>query len=430
MAEHAKRQPRGPLIPQVRTVGTVAATARQQLAGVWSRESVLRLLLSLVLALALWLYVTGKQNPSTPQLYPYALAVSTTGLPSDLTVTNTLPPVHVRIHSAPNTPVTTASFQTYVDLTGVGAGLHILPVKVVADPGIFVAGVTPSTVRVNVAPIITKHIPVRWHIFSKPPAGYTAGPVRVQPTTVNISGPKSVVSEVAQAGIYLDLSQARSSVVSPYKPSPENSQGVPVKGQLTLDPSEVQVDIPIKAVSSYKTLPLLVSLKGLPKKGYDVSSVTANPADVAATGAPSTLSSLANLSTSTVNVSGKGPGKYTTRVKVVLPKAVSSSTRWVTVTVQVAPVDVSASIELGVSPTSVQPGLQATVQPSKVLVTVVGPTSQVSQAAKSVRATINLSGNGIGTFQLRPALHVPHGMQVQSVSPSTVTVIIRSASGG
>ena len=45
----------------------------------------------------------------------------------------------------------------------------------------------------------------------------------------------------------------------PYKVSPENSQSVPVKGQLTLDPSEVQVIVP-KGDDPYATAQLIREL--------------------------------------------------------------------------------------------------------------------------------------------------------------------------
>jgi YbbR domain-containing protein len=63
-------------------------------------------------------------------------------------------------------------------------------------------------------------------------------------------------------------------------------------------------------------------------------------------------------------------------------------------------------------------------------VTVVGSSSQLAQAAKSMHATVNLSGYGIGTYQLQPVVQVPHGMQVQGVSPSTVTVTLQSTTAG
>ena len=90
MAERAQKAGRRTALPAARTLGAAIQTARQQLAWVWTRESLLRLLLSFVLAIALWLYVTGKQNPSQIQDYAVPLQISTAGLSSNLAVSQVL----------------------------------------------------------------------------------------------------------------------------------------------------------------------------------------------------------------------------------------------------------------------------------------------------------------------------------------------------
>jgi YbbR domain-containing protein len=385
----------------------------------------LRLLLSFVLAVALWLYVTGQQNPSRVQDFASPLAITTAGMPGNLAVTGNLGSVHIRIRvDNYNGPVTPASFQTYVDLSSAKAGVRDFPVKVIPDPGIAVLGVSPARIRVHIVALITREIAIRARITAAVPNGYSAGPIQLQPNTINVSGPELVVSQVAQALVYIDLSQARSAINGTYQVFPVDSQGAAVRGRLTIDQTQIHIVVPVRPLSSYRTVPVLVSLRGQPKRGFGVVGITVTPAEITAIGSVGPLGRFSSVPTSPVSVSGRGAGRYTQRVLIVLPRGIHSSSKSVNVTTQIAPVEGSSSIEIGISPQNVRPGLVVHTNPAKVLVTVVGPASAVSDAATRIRATLNLFGYGPGTYYLSPTLLASRGLQVQGVYPPTVTVTL------
>jgi YbbR domain-containing protein len=246
----------------------------------------------------------------------------------------------------------------------------------------------------------------------------------VQPNTISVSGPKFVVNQVSHGVVYVDLSQARSAINGTYQVYPVNSQGQLVQGQLALDQTQVQVVVPVKPLSSYSTVPVLVSLRGQPKSGYGVVGISVKPADITAFGSAYQLSRISSVPTSTVSVSRRSGGKYTSRVAVILPRGIRSSDHRVNVTVQIAPVEASSSIEIGVAPQNVSPGLVVHINPAKVLVTVVGPASAVHDAATRIRAIVNLYGYYRGTYYLSPTILTGSGLQAQGVYPSTVTVTL------
>jgi YbbR domain-containing protein len=346
-----------------------------------------------------------------------------------LTVTNNLPPVRVQIRvSNQNVLVTPGSFHSYVDLYGLGPGLHTVKVHVVADPGITVVQVRPASVRVQVEAIKVDHVRVTWRILGAPPTGYTAGAVRVDPTTVTLSGPSSILAQVASARVYIDLSEARSSLNGPYQPSLEDSQGRAVAGagHITVEPARVEIEVPIRSLSSYKTLPVLVPIKGQPKTGVGVVGVTVNPAEITAVGQPYTLGTTSSVHTAPVSVAARGPGKFVTHARLQLPSGVQTQThqRTVAVTVQLAPVSVSSSIEIGISPENVAGGLVAHTRPATVLVTVVGPASKLRGAARQMHAVVDLAGFGIGTYTLSPRVVAPPGLTIGGVYPSSVSITL------
>lgn len=426
MAQPVKREPVPEDLPRTRAFGTAAVSARQQFSWIWSRESLLRLALSTVLALALWLYVTTKLDPTIAQDLPQQISVSTADVPTNLIVTNNLRTVHIRYRlDNANVPVSASSFRAFIDLTGLKPGRASVPVQVVPDAGITVLRTTPSRIPVILEVVRQKHVPVRFHILKQPPYGYTSPFVHVQPSTVTVSGAASVVAQVTQASVYIDLSQSRSSTSGNYKLSPENSQGETVTGKLTLDPSQVRVDVPINPLSSYKSLPVLVSLKGQPQPGVGVAGITVNPPEITASGSPSALARLSKVTTAPISLTHRGAGTVSTSVPFSLPKGVSSHAGRVQVQVQLSTVSSSSSIEIGVSPVHLAPGLVVRTSPAKVLVTVVGSSSALQTAARNMQAVVDLAGYGPGTYFLAPSIVVAPGLEQEGkVYPETVRVDI------
>ncbi|MGH2448607.1 MAG: CdaR family protein [Chloroflexota bacterium] len=412
------------LFPRSRTFGTVASTARLHFNRMFSRESMFRLLLSLVLALALWVFVTGRNDPTTFG-FGQALPISTANVPPALVVANSLGTVHVRIRvDNRNAFVSASDFHTFVNAQNLGPGAHHVPVVVVTNPGIHVAAIRPSHVTVVLEKRMTKHVPVRYHILDTPPSGYQAGDVSAQPSTATVSGPSSIVSQVAQASVYLYLAQARSSVEGSYRLSLTNSQGQGITGssRLVVNPPQVQVFVPIHAVSSYKTVPILAQIQGHAGSGFGVSSVTVDPAEITAHGQPTKLGKVRVIDTAPISLSHHGPGTIHAEVNLQFPSGVSSPTRRVKVSVRVGSVSGSSSIPIGISPVNVGAGLQLKIHPATVLVTMVGPASRLDVIGRRVQATINLSGLGPGTYRLAPIIQPPPAFRVAGVYPAQVRV--------
>jgi YbbR domain-containing protein len=430
VAERARNGTGRSVFPRARTFGTTAVTAGQQFNWIWSRESLLRLLLSLVLALALWLYISNKEDPRIVQDYPYPVPVSVSTTPEGMTVTNitTLEPVFLRFRRTdPNVPITSGSFRAIVDLAGLKPGLHRVPVQVITDPGIDVVGVRPTTIPVSIQRLQSKRVPVKVAVLSQPPAGYGSS-ISFSPSSATVSGPADLVSQVARATAYVDLGNLKSTIKQPYRLSPESASGTEVTG-LTVSPPDVHVIASVHSFSSYKTLPVLVQFSGLPKQGFGVSGVTVDPAEIAASGSPGTLSKVSSVRTQAVSVNKRGGGSFKKTVRVNLPHGVHSRTRHVTITVQIAPIQSSTSVEIGIQPQGVTPGLVTHMLPGRVLVTVTGPSNTLHGVARTTHATVNLTGLAAGVYQLRPVVKSTQTrLHVETVYPQTVTVQLRPSS--
>lgn len=380
--------------------------------------------------MALWLYISNRENPSLVQDFPDPVAITLTTLPDGLTLGNqSLGEVFLRIRRTdPNAPVSTSSFHAFVDLTGLKPGVHRVPVQVVADPGIDVVGKKPAAIAVTLERKEQRRVPVRVEVLTRPPKGYGSS-ISFKPKSATVSGPADLVGQVTQATAYIDLGTITSTISGVYRLNAVNNSGSEVGSQLTLSPPNARVIASVKPFSSYKTLPVLVEFSGLPKQGFGVAGVQVNPAEIAASGSPASLSKVSSVQTSAISVNHRSGGTFKKTVRINLPHGVSSHSHSVTVKVRIAPIQSSTSVEIGIQPKNVAPGLVMHTVPARVLVTVTGPANELHNVADSTYATVDLSGRAAGVYQLRPTVKSSRkGLEVEAVYPKTVTVQVRSTS--
>ncbi|MBV9282944.1 MAG: hypothetical protein JOZ41_22965 [Chloroflexi bacterium] len=423
MAERARTQNGRTPFPRPRDFGTAAGRARHNFEWAWSRESLLRLALSFVLATALWLYVTDKQSPVQAWDYPYAISVNPTGVPGYLTVINSVPSVHLRIEANRNTtPVNPSSFYAFVDLSHYRRGSFSVPVKVSADPGIQVLSVTPPRVSVVVDTLQQKHVPVRYHLFGKPPAGYSLSGVTVTPNTVTVSGAGAALARVAQAAIYLDLSGATSPVGGMYPVSLETTQQGSIQAHLSVQPAEVHVQVQIGAPSTGKTVPVIAAVSGQPQSGLGVAGISTMPSTVTVYGSPAAFKGLSSLLTAPVSVSKRGAGTLTAQVKLRLPRGLHASASQVTVSVNIRPVSATAYAPAAVTAQKLPSGETVQIRPPTVIVELAGPPASASPG--QVKAQVDLTGLGPGRYSLSPHLILPRGWKATNIYPARVAVSV------
>ena len=150
-------------------------------------------LLSLFLALALWLAVGGEERTETTLNISLELA----NLPQNLMVTNEIPAtLQVRV-TGPRGFIRTLSQSrlTYsLDLAGVKAGRQSFPLA--ADSfnfprGVQVTRVQPNPISLTLTPTTTRSLPVQPVFMGHPPEGYEVKSVKTRPEKIEVRGPVS-----------------------------------------------------------------------------------------------------------------------------------------------------------------------------------------------------------------------------------------------
>ncbi|HEY8684146.1 MAG TPA: CdaR family protein [Chloroflexota bacterium] len=341
MAERTHGSSSRTTAPRVRSFGTAAVSARNAFAWVWSRESLLRLALSFVLSVALWLYITEKQDPGLAQDFPQPLPIETVNVGGKLAVKTNVTSVHVRYRAdSPGVIVTSVNFHPIVSLLGMTAGPpRLVAVQVIPDPGLHVVQVSPASVVVTIDRIESRVVQVTPLLLNGPPNGFALGKIVLNPSTIRIQGPHTILSQITGASVPLNLSNVTATIDNSYKPVLRDGQGGSLKiaGQVQMDPTQVQVHVPISALSSLKSLPVLVPLSGQAKAGYRIVSLITNPQSITAQGSPTALSKTNSAITTPVHVTGR-KATFTARVQIRLPKGLSSGTTSAFVTIGIQPI--------------------------------------------------------------------------------------------
>lgn len=280
------------------------------MAGINWRNMALRIL-SVLLAVLLWIYATNEQNPVNDQIL--SIQLQRRDPPAGMVVSGSIPSnVSIRVQG-PRTRVaalTPADFQAVLDLSGLSGGDHNVPVKVIPPPGIQVTQVSPPRVYVVVESIVEKQVDVSAAFKGSPAKGYTALQPVIQPSKVTLKGPGSKVNAIDQIKVTVDVESA-TGVVDQTVPVSSGQNGV------TVSPQSVRVTVPVIPLPS-KPVAVRTGVVGEPAPEYEIAGITVNPANVQVTAPSEALSGINWVETENVDVKG-ADRDVTVRIGVRLP---------------------------------------------------------------------------------------------------------------
>jgi YbbR domain-containing protein len=158
-------------------------------------------LLSLGLALMLWMVVAGEETVERGLRIPLELQQFPPGLELHDDAPSTVD-VRVRGASGALSRVSPGDIVAVLDLRGARAGrrlFHLTPEQVHAPFGVQVVQVTPPTVAMVFEPAAARQVPVTPEVEGEPAPGYVVGSVSADPAAVEMVGPASAVKRVTEA---------------------------------------------------------------------------------------------------------------------------------------------------------------------------------------------------------------------------------------
>jgi YbbR domain-containing protein len=264
---------------------------------------------SVALAFGLWILVTDAENPTRTRLLPDNVPVTAVNVGPDVVVENDLVSVEVEVSVEEHVfeSLTADDFRAEVNVEGLGVGQYDLPVEVEPETsrgGLRVEEVRPARIRVNLAALVSKDVPVVLDVIGAPPEGYEVSDPGTDDAAVRVSGPRSRVDLVTQAYAAIDVTARTDSLEQSIRLEPRDDNGNPVEG-VTLEPGITNVSVEITQVVYSKAVVVEPVIEGVPAEGFTVVSVSVRPVSVIVSGDADFIAQVQTIRTEPVDVGGE-----------------------------------------------------------------------------------------------------------------------------
>jgi YbbR domain-containing protein len=347
-------------------------------------------------------------------------------------LTQQLGTVDIRYRSASDAPVTVTadSFAVTIDLAryDMTQSPQVQSLKIHVRPlsdGVEVLSFTPNAISVALDRIDEMQVRVAVDSGQVPP-GLEIGTPQLSVTQVTASGPRSHLDRVDRALASVRIDPSGIDCCGPVDLVPVDINGARVDS-VELNPSTVRVQIDVSTVETSRTVPIRPLLIGAPAAGFEVGTVTADPAVVTLRGSPEVLAAIAEVLTEPISLAGTNSTLGATG-KLVLPdgaRLADPAASEPTITVQIRETVATRTLLLGLVCTGAPPGSACLPQLDQVAAIVTGTVSKLDALDPArLTATLDASGLGPGDHLIRPTVALPSGVRLVSMSPISVTVTI------
>jgi YbbR domain-containing protein len=385
-------------------------------------------LIALILALTTWVVAMREQNPIVQDRFPQPIPIEVVDKEEDLLILGGFEKEVTLLVRAPQkawSDLGPEDFYAYVDLAGLVVGSYEVPVEVRHPESVRVVERSPDVVSITLDKVAQRWFRVGVNILGEVPVGYKYGRPLVTPPQVAVSGPQSLVDQVEGVVIDLELRGEKATIEKAFEPWPQNKVGGTVSG-VEISPLQVMVKLPIEQESGYRDVSVKVVAKGTVASGYWISDIRVNPSTVTVYGDPQRVSELLGfVETEPVDVEA-AKANLSRSVALVLPEDISLlGVGRVLVSISVSPVLGGQTIRVSPNLQGLAPGLGATVSLETVEVILAGPLADLSALqAGDVQVLLDLFGLGPGTYKISPQVVKPDSLEVQSIVPDQVEVVI------
>lgn len=410
---------------------TLPKLPRPSLSREWLRSAGLQFLLSLVLSLALWTFVSFSVNPTARLELSVPVVVGEPPAGLILVDPATGEPVQPerRVTVLVVGPqldlnqLTAEDFRATLDLSQLSAGLHSVPVHVEGPRGVRIRQVEPASIQVRLAPLASRTLPVAPLPRNNPPFLYQARAITVTAKEAVASGPSDLMQRVARIVAPVDLNGRTSSFTEEVALVAVDGDDQPVPG-ITLTPARARVSVQIVPRVDRQRVAVAPRIINQPAPGYVAEDVDWNPRFVDVI-SPLPLSG--PIETEPIDLTGRTES-FTTTVKLVNPDPATTQllTDTVTVSIPIRPFRIPTEVPwfVAVTPVNVAPTVQATVQPPGLTLTISGTADQLQQlVTNSPQATVDVAGLGPGSYTLPVTIELPPGLRLVGAPPQvTVTI--------
>jgi len=388
--------------------------------------------LALILAVIVWIVATQEQNPIQEGEFGEPIRVEVRNQPEGTTflpgVFEELVWLTLRAPESSWRDLRTDKCSAWIDLEGHGAGDYEVPVKAsCTDANIRVLSLRPASVPVRLQEETSRTVPVQIQLYGSAALGYqvSTDEVVISPESVTVTGPAPLVESVAKATLDLYFQDVKETFTGVRSVVARQTNGESVGTGVTIEPPRVQITVPVVQETGFNEVVVRPQIEGSVATGYWVRGVSIDPVTVMLVGDPDVVSQIAFAETVPLDITG-ATGDVVERIALDLPEGASTvGVQGVLITVTVSAQQGSRTIVRRPTLRGLSTDLTAQVLPEMVELTLVGPLPRLEALAEQeVFVYVELVDKGVGEHKIELTYLVPEGLEVSSVLPPAVDVII------
>ncbi|GHV33814.1 hypothetical protein FACS1894187_03130 [Synergistales bacterium] len=395
--------------------------------------------LSLVISVSMWLYVTETENPANLKRDELTLPVSYIRLAPQLAWRDSERVVTVLLEGPENTMnfLRHDDVKCELDLGNMTVGKYRPMVRVTAPPGVEVIDVRPSQIDVDLIQLVGRVFKVEVSLPQDIPAGKYLESVKIDPPEVSFRGTERDLAKIGSITVSPSLEELAKGQELSLPVRFAQSKPFEDADVILPDPRSVNVNAVLVTGQPRKKVEVDARLSGKPDDDYALRSVTMEPAEVMVQGEASALSKVSTVETETVDISGlKDNQTMVVPLRALGDGVTIADTKSVRLIIRLEPISAQRMItDLPVKLTNLDPkntrqNREWHIDPPTVDVTVEAAPSVIIQAADAQGAAslgLNVFVDMSNIFLRKALLPVrttvsDDRFRVVDIEPSSVTV--------
>jgi len=395
----------------------------------WFLKNIDIKLLSLFLAIILWLYIAGGENPTVENFIDVSL--TQTNLGEGLVIKEFPANVSVGIKGPKNiiNNISSNQINGIVNFTEITKeGIYKLMVEVSPPKNTQITRVIPSEIKIEIEKILTKEIEIEYSLIGVPEKGYSlTNEPQFNPSKVKLIGAQSVLENTNNIICAIDISGIKEDLSKKLQVKAIDVNGNEIK-EVKIEPGIVEVSIFLTRGYPEKQLTVKPRIIGKPAPGYYISEILSNPDEIKIFGNYSKISNIEFLETIPIDVSG-----ITKTLSVKVPpdleeelNIVEGEVELIEVNIQVKEAIIQKTLKnISVVPQNLSPFVSCEIEPAIVGITVEGKNILVEKLkTDDIKAFVKFTDNFKVEQKVKVQSDLPEGISLIKVEPEEVTVLI------
>lgn len=393
-------------------------------------------LISLVMAILLWSYIMGIENPESERPYR-GVDVNITGehylqqegysliSPQD-------PKITVDIVGTRSNFIdfSSANILAELNLEGMKPGDNKaeINVSIVRHSGdVTISGWEPSSVIVTLDEIVTENIRINVQTLGELEESYTLGNVRVLNNYVRITAPKSVIDQIKNAITYVDVTGRRDTfmVNSPIVLLDKNDNEIK-----NLDMSIEYTDIEVP-IYKQKSVPIEVNLVGNIGEDEKITNVQVVPENVVIRGQSDIIDGINSIQTEPVERRDL-LGSQTQEVTLVLPNGVALHDNDLDVHLEYDYLNYIEKVitiprdNFNINNENLEYDYEINSDIENISIIIYGESNDVGEInSEEIQIYIDVKDLSPGKYAIEPKIYNINDLTIRNIEPSTIEVEIK-----